>query len=86
MTINIVKDSTAPAATTRRVTHGIEITVGEFKLNEWGLHETQAKEISELLTLNGNEPVVIDGVTFSRKQSSALSARIAAMKQSLLTK
>jgi hypothetical protein len=81
----LIKDQTVPSSN-KRVTFGIEITSGSFKLNEWGLHETQAKEISELLTLNGDQPVTIDGLTFSRRQASELSSRIAAMKASLLAK
>jgi len=81
---NIVENVTKPSA--KRVTFGIEIASGSFKLNEWGLHESQAKEINELLTLNGNQPVTIEGLTFSRRAPSELSARIAAMKASLLAK
>jgi len=82
---NLIKDSAVPS-TNKRTTFGIEITSGAFKLNEWGLHETQAKEIDQLLTLNGDQPVTIDGLVFSRRAPSELSARIAAMKASLLAK
>ncbi len=70
-------------ATAKRTTYGIEIRVGSFSLNEWGLHESQAKEVNELLTLNGDKPVVVEGVTFSRRQPSELSSKLAAMKASL---
>ena len=73
----------AQKATAKRVTYGIDIRVGSFSLNEWGLHESQAKEVNELLTLNNNEPITIEGVTFSRRQPSELSSQLAAMKAKL---
>ena len=73
----------AQKATAKRITYGIEIKVGSFTLNEWGLHESQAKEVNELLVLNGDKPVVVDGVTFSRRAPSELSAKLAALKASM---
>ncbi len=79
--MSIVEQATK--ATAKRVTYGIDIKVGSFNLNEWGLHESQAKEVNELLTLNNNEPITIDGVTFSRRAPSELSGALAAMKAKL---
>lgn len=77
----------ATKATAKRITYGIEIKVGSFTLNEWGLHESQAKEVNELLVLNGDKPVVVktaDGsITFSRRAPSELSSTLAAMKAQL---
>lgn len=70
--------------TTKRVTYGIEMKVGSYTLGEWGLQESQAKEISELLTLNGDKPVELEGITFCRRAPSELSARIAALKAQML--
>lgn len=76
--MSIVNEQVKPNA--KRVTYGIDITVGQFSLNEWGLHESVAKEVNELLTLNGDKPVEIDGLTFSRRKPSTLSAALAAAK------
>ena len=64
--MSIVENSVK--ATAKRITYGIEIKVGSFTLNEWGLHESQAKEVNELLVLNGDKPIVVDGVTFSLRE------------------
>lgn len=83
--MSIVENSVK--ATAKRITYGIEIKVGSFTLNEWGLHESQAKEVNELLVLNGDKPVVVktaDGsITFSRRAPSELSSTLAAMKAQL---
>lgn len=79
--MSIVENSVK--ATAKRITYGIEIKVGSFTLNEWGLHESQAKEVNELLVLNGDKPIVVDGVTFSRRAPSELSSKLAAMKAQL---
>jgi hypothetical protein len=79
--MSIVENSVK--ATAKRITYGIEIKVGTFTLNEWGLHESQAKEVNELLVLNGDKPITVDGVTFSRRAPSELSSKLAAMKAQL---
>lgn len=79
--MSIVETAQKPVA--KRVTYGIEIKVGSFTLNEWGLHESQAKEVNEMLTLNGDKPFTIEGVTFSRRAPSELSSKLAAMKATL---
>lgn len=73
----------AQKATAKRITYGIEIKAGSFTLNEWGLHESQAKEVNELLVLNGDKPFTVDGLTFSRRAPSELSSKLAAMKASM---
>lgn len=78
---SIVEQAQKPNA--KRVTYGIDITVGSFSLNEWGLHESVAKEVNELLTINGDKPVVLEGLTFSRRKPSTLSAALAAAKASM---
>jgi hypothetical protein len=80
--MSIVEQATK-ASTAKRITYGIDIRVGPFSFNEWGLHESQAKEVNELLTLNGNEPVTIEGVTFTRRAPSELSSALAAAKAKL---
>jgi len=79
--MSIVEQAVKPNA--KRVTYGIEIKAGSFTLNEWGLHESQAKEVNELLILNGDQPVTVDGLTFSRRAPSELSSKLAAMKAAL---
>lgn len=79
--MSIVEQAIKPSA--KRITYGIDIKVGSFSLNEWGLHESQAKEVNELLILNGDQPVTVDGVTFSRRAPSELSSKLAAMKAQL---
>jgi hypothetical protein len=74
----------AQKASAKRITYGIEIKVGNFTLNEWGLHESQAKEVHELLTLNGDKPVTVEGVTFSRRAPSELSSKLAEMKAKIV--
>jgi hypothetical protein len=78
---NIVEQSVRPDK--KRVTYGIDITVGQFSFNEWGLHESVAKEVNELLTLNNNQPLVLEGVTFTRRKPSTLSAALAEAKAKL---
>ncbi len=68
------------AATAKRVTYGIELKVGTFVLNEWGLHESQAKEVHEVLVSRNDEPFTVQGITFSRRPVSELSSAIAAFK------
>lgn len=79
--MSIVNEATK--ATAKRTTYGIEIKAGAFTLNEWGLHESQAKEVNELLTLNGDKAITVDGLTFSRRAPSELSSKLAALKASL---
>jgi hypothetical protein len=79
---NIVEQSVKPNA--KRVTYGIDITCGSFSLNEWGLHETVAKEVNDLLVANNDKPVELEGLTFSRRKPSTLSAAIAAAKAKLV--
>lgn len=73
----------AVRATAKRTTYGIEIKVGNFTLNEWGLHETQAKEVHEMLVKNGDKPFTVGPMTFSRRIPSELSGALAAMKAEL---
>lgn len=83
---SIVEQALRPNA--KRVTFGIDIRTvqGGFTLNEWGLHETQAKEVNELLVLNNNEPVELEGLIFSRRAPSTLSQKLAEMKANLAAK
>jgi hypothetical protein len=74
----IVETAVKPNA--KRVTYGIEIKAGQFTLNEWGLHESVAKEVNDILTLRGDQPFTLDGLTFSRRTPSELSSKLAAFK------
>lgn len=79
--MSIVETATRPSA--KRITYGIEIRAGQFTLNEWGLHESVAREVNEILTLGGDKPFTLDGLTFSRRQPSELSSKLAAFKASM---
>lgn len=79
--MTIVSESIKPNA--KRTTYGIDITVGPYSFNEWGLHESVAKEVNEVLVMNGDQPVTLDGVTFSRRKPSTLSAALAEAKAKL---
>lgn len=83
--MSIVNESTkAPKG--QRVTYGIDIIVGKTTFNEWGLHESEAKVVSELLTLNKDEPLPpnADGVVYARRKLSAKQEEFAALKAQLL--
>ena len=74
--MSIVEQKTG-TATAKRVTYGIEIKAGSFTLNEWGLHESQAKQVHEALVKRNDEPFSIGGLTFSRRPVSDLSNALA---------
>ena len=93
-----IVEQAVKATTAKRITYGIEIRVlpfptpaGEqpvantttFTLNEWGLHESQAKEVNELLILNGDKPVTVGALEFTRRAPSTLSSMLAAAKANL---
>jgi hypothetical protein len=82
--MSIVNESTkAPKG--QRVTYGIDITVGKTTFNEWGLHESEAKVVSELLTLNKDQPITTsDGIVYSRRPLSQKQAEFAELKAKLL--
>lgn len=79
--MSIVEQGVKPAA--KRVTYGIMIKAGSFTLNEWGLTESDAKTVNEILTVGGDQPFTVDGLTFSRRPPSDLSAKLAAFKAQL---
>ena len=81
-----VVDMSVPATSNsgKRITYGLNITVGAISLNEWGVQESVAKQAHETLVLRGDKPFTIetseqleDGtelksyLTFSRRASSA---------------
>ena len=83
--MSLVNESTkAPKG--QRVTYGIDIKVGKAVLNEWGLHESEAKTVSELLTINGDRdlPPTKDGIVYARRPLSAKQSEFAEMKAQLL--
>lgn len=81
--MSVVNES-LKATTAKRVTYGIDIRTSDgVNLNEWGLHESQAKEVNELLTMSGGEPITVGVLTFSRRKPSDLSAALAAVKAKL---
>lgn len=71
-----------------RVSYGIDICVGSTIYNEWGLSESEAKEVHELLTLNGEEPLppTADGVVYKRRPLSVKKSEFAQMRVALLAK
>lgn len=79
---NIVEQATKAAA--KRITYGIEIKVDNFTFNEWGLHESQAKEVHDMLTTNGDKPITLGNITFTRRAPSELSAALAELKTKLV--
>lgn len=83
---NIIEKSAA--STKGRVSYGIEIVVGSTSFNEWGLSESEAKDVHELLTLNGDEPLppTSDGIVYKRRPLSAKKSEFAEMKAALLAK
>lgn len=88
MTTNIV-DLKVPASTGKsRVSYGIDVCIGSTVFNEWALSESEAKEVHELLILNGEEPLppTADGVTYKRRPLSVKKSEFAAMKVALLAK
>lgn len=80
--MSIVEQST-PRTAAKRVTYGILIKAGSFTLNEWGLNETDAKTVNEILVASGDKPFELNGLTFSRRPPSDLSAQLAAFKASM---
>lgn len=85
--MSIVSESVNKAMA-KRITFGIEVKVRqpdgtEVTLNEWGLHESQAKEVNEMLILGNNEPIVLGNMTFVRRAPAELSSALAALKAKL---
>lgn len=78
------------APKTGRTSYGIVIEVNGVVLNEWGLQEPEAKDIHELLVLNGEQPLTEvpgwDGFTFSRRQVREQRQALAEFKAQLLAK
>jgi hypothetical protein len=81
--MSIVETVSTKPATARRVTYGILIKAGTFTLNEWGLTESDARTVNEILVSNGDKPFELNGLTFSRRPPSDLSAQLAAFKASM---
>lgn len=84
--MNIVENAKSPAKG-GRVSYGIVIHVTNFPtnvLNEWGLSETKAREVNELLTLTGDKPFDSLGLTYSRRQPDDAAKEFAALKAQLL--
>lgn len=79
---NIVEQATK--AQNKRITYGIAIKVdGVFDIDEWGLREHVAKQVHEMLLANGDEPFSLGSMTFSRRETSALSAALAELQTKL---
>lgn len=87
MTSTNIVDMKVPASTGKsRVSYGIDICVGSSVYNEWGLSESEAKEVHELLTLNGDEPLppTKDGAIYKRRPLSAKKSEFAEMRLAIL--
>ena len=78
--------ATAAAPAGKRVSYGIVINVGDTKLNEWGLSETEAKLVHKLLQLNGDKPLppTKSGIVYSRREPSSNASELAALEAQLL--
>lgn len=76
----------APTSTAKRVTYGIDVIVGSTHFNEYALHESEAKTVNRLLTLNGDKPLppTKDGVVYARKAPSAKQSEFAEMEAAIL--
>ena len=55
-----------------------------ISFNEFALNESEAKEMHEMLNINGNEPVEVNGITYKRRPLSAKKASFAEKKAELL--
>ena len=87
--MSIVEQAAATAATkTGRVSYGIDICIGKTTFNEWGLSESEAKDVHELLLLNDDEPLppTEDGIVYKRRPLSVKKQTFADMKVALLAK
>jgi hypothetical protein len=89
MSIGNIVESAKPAG--KRTSYGIIIRVAgvaendeTFPLNEWGLTESDAKTVHEILVASDNAPFTEGGLTFSRREPSTLSARLAARKAGMV--
>lgn len=78
MAIGNIVETSKPAG--KRTTYGILIKAGSFSLNEWGLTESDAKQVHEILVARDDSPFELNGLTFSRRPPSDLSAQLAAFK------
>jgi len=84
----IVEQAVPTTATKGRVSYGIDICVGNTVFNEWGLSESEAKDVHELLLLNDDEPLdpTPDGIVYKRRPLSVKKQTFADMKVALLAK
>lgn len=85
----ITEHTVAPPTTGKRVVYSIEVVVtgtdgSEISFNEFALNESEAKEMHEMLNINGNEPVEVNGVTYKRRPLSAKKSSFAEKKAQLL--
>jgi len=72
------------ASTAKRIVYGIDIKVGSTPINEFGLHESYAKQVNRILELNGDKPFTTrDGLTISRRVASGFAAELAEIEASL---
>ena len=79
---------TAPS-TGKRTVYSIEVCGtgpdgNVISFNEFALNESEAKDMHEMLNINGNEPVEVNGVTYKRRPLSAKKSSFAEKKAQLL--
>lgn len=79
---------TAPS-TGKRTVYSIEVCVtgtdgNVISFNEFALNESEAKDMHEMLNINGNEPVEVNGVVYKRRPLSVKKASFAEKKAQLL--
>ena len=85
-----ITEQAVPAPTTgKRTVYSIEVTVqgtdgSTISFKEFALNESEAKEMHEMLNINGNEPVEVNGITYKRRPLSAKKASFAEKKAELL--
>lgn len=73
-------------SSSKRVSLGIHIvTDGGFELNEWGLHESLAATVNRMLIKNGDKPVKVKDLTFSRRAPSTNALLLAEAEAALGT-
>jgi hypothetical protein len=89
MPVDLTERTVAPTTSGKRTVYSIEVCVNGtdgnvISFNEFALNETEATAVHELLNINGNEPVEVNGVTYKRRPLSAKKSSFAEKKAELL--
>ena len=85
-----ITEQAVPAPSTgKRTVYSIEVCVtgddgSTISFNEFALNESEARDMHEMLNINGNEPVEVNGVVYKRRPLSAKKSSFAEKKAELL--